>query len=127
MIQFVRKISIVMKQRQKDFLVFTQNAQGFLEEPSYVAAIDGVGIEDLLHAVTPVTGAGANKDGARNSAADIKDSVDLLKPVAAQNKPVVVVEYIRTKATIERASTELIGYGFIPYFGPRDLARLALP
>jgi cysteinyl-tRNA synthetase len=127
MIQFVRKISVVMKQRQKDFVIFPQNAQGLLEDVTYRAAIDGIGIEDLLHQETPVAGTGAAEDGPRNTPAAIKESVDLLKPLVAASKPVVVVEYLKEKAAIDRASTELTGYGFIPYFGPRDLARLALP
>jgi cysteinyl-tRNA synthetase len=127
MIQFVRKISIVMKQRQKDFVIFPQNAQGLLEDPVYRAAIDGIGIEDLLHKETPVAGPGAETDGPRNSPADVKETVDLLKPLVAASKPVVVVEYLRDAASIQKASGELLGYGFVPYFAARDLARLPLP
>ena len=127
MIQFVRKISIVMKSRKPGFLIFPQNAQGLLEDDIYRAAIDGIGIEDLLHKDTPVEGPGSNVDGPRNGAAEIKESVDLLKKLVAEKKPVIVVEYLRNRASIDRAASELEGYGFVPYFGPRDLARLALP
>jgi cysteinyl-tRNA synthetase, unknown class len=127
MIQFVRKISIVMKSRKPGFLIFPQNAQGLLEDDAYRAAIDGIGIEDLLHKDTPVEGPGSTVDGPRNAPGDIKESVDLLKKLVADKKPVIVVEYLRNRASIDRANTELQGYGFVPYFGPRDLARLALP
>lgn len=127
MIQFVRRISAVMKSRKPGFLVFPQNAQGLLEDDIYVAAVDGIGIEDLLHKETPVEGPGSTVDGPRNTAADIKESVDLLKKLVAERKPVITVEYIRTRSNIDRAARELEGFGFVPYFGPRDLARLALP
>ena len=127
MIQFVRKISAVMKSRKPGFLIFPQNAQGLLEDDIYRSAIDGIGIEDLLHKDTPVEGPGSNVDGPRNTPDAIKESVDLLRKLVAEKKPVIVVEYLRNRASIDRAATELEGYGFVPYFGPRDLARLALP
>jgi cysteinyl-tRNA synthetase, unknown class len=127
MIQFVRKISTVMKQRRPGFLIFPQNAQGFLEDGSYRAAIDGVGIEDLLHKETPVTGFGSQTDGPRNGDKEIKESVDLLHRLTAEKKAVVVVEYLHNQQAIDQAAQELNRDGFIAYFGPRNLARLAVP
>jgi cysteinyl-tRNA synthetase len=125
MIQFVRKISIVAKVRKKDFLVFAQNGEGFLEDDTFRSAIDGLAKEQLLFSAgffDPKKPAATPK---RNSADDIKWSADLLGRLKAEGKPVLVVEYTNQPNLIEQSLVEFNNLGFLPYFGPRDLAYLA--
>ena len=125
MIQFVRKISTVTKQRNKNFLTIAQNAEGLLDDDSYRAAIDGIGKESVLYteglfnANKPFTSAKRNDDPS------ITETTRLLSKLRTDGKLVLVVEYINKADLIAKAAAELGRNGFVAYFGPRDLAHLA--
>jgi cysteinyl-tRNA synthetase, unknown class len=125
MIQFVRKISTVTKQRNKNFLTIAQNAEGLLDDESYRAAVDGIGKESVLYseglfdANNPFTAAKRNDDPS------IKETTRLLSKLRADGKLVMVVEYINKADLIAKSAAELGRNGFVAYFGPRDLAHLA--
>ena len=63
----------------------------------------------------------------RNDTPSIKETERLLSKLRADGKLVMVVEYINKSTLISKASDELTGLGYIPYFGPRDLAHLNYP
>lgn len=125
MIQFVRKISTVTKQRNKNFLTIAQNAEGLLDDDGYRAAVDGIGKESVLYseglfdARNPFTAAKRNDDPS------IKETTRLLSKLRTDGKLVLVVEYINKADLIAKAAAELGRDGFVAYFGPRDLAHLA--
>ena len=125
MIQFVSKISTVTKLRNKNFLTIAQNAEGLLDDDVYRAAIDGIGKESLLYSEGLFDAKNAFKPPSRNDDASIKETTRLLSKLRADNKLVLCVEYIDKPDLIAKASGELAANGFIPYFGPRDLAHLA--
>jgi endo-alpha-1,4-polygalactosaminidase (GH114 family) len=52
------------------------------------------------------------------------ENVARLKLLAAERKPVFVVEYLDAPQEIERARKQLEGYGFIPYFADRALDQM---
>jgi cysteinyl-tRNA synthetase, unknown class len=125
MIQFVRKISIVTKLRNPNFLTIAQNAEGLLDNDVYLAAVDGIGKESLLYSEGLFDPKNPFTTPERNDAPSIKETERLLSKLRAAGKLVMVVEYIRTPTLITKAAGELTALGFIPYFGPRDLAHLA--
>lgn len=125
MIQFVRKISTITKIRNPNFLTIAQNAEGLLDDDIYRMAVDGIGKESLLYTEGQFDPKAPYKDPKRNDAASIKESTRLMSKLRADNKLVLCVEYVNKAALIETASAELTKSGFVPYFGPRDLATLA--
>ena len=125
MIQFVRKISIVTKLRNKNFLTIAQNAEGLLDDDDYRAAVDGIGKESVIYNEGLFDARNPYKDPVRNDTPSIKETNRLLGKLRADGKLVMVVEYVNKPALIAKAAAELEKVGFIPYFGPRDLAHLA--
>ena len=127
MIQFVRKIATVTKLRNQKFLTIAQNAEGLLDDDDYRAAIDGIGKESVLFNEGLFDANNPFKDPVRNDTPSIKETERLLSKLRADGKLVMVVEYINKSTLISKASDELTGLGYIPYFGPRDLAHLNYP
>ncbi|NJM54887.1 MAG: hypothetical protein HC841_02225 [Verrucomicrobiae bacterium] len=121
MIQFIRKMSIVTKRRNPQFLIIAQNAEGLLDDDGYRASIDGVGKEGLFY----TTGFSDSSKPKRLSNSDIKWSTDLLSKLKKDGKLVMVVEYVNQPELIERSLKDLTALDFVPYFGPRDLSYLS--
>jgi cysteinyl-tRNA synthetase, unknown class len=127
MIQFVRKMSAVMKTRNPNFLIIAQNAEFLLPDEDYRAAIDGIGKEDILYRNEKVPGTNRYQDGKSNDADSVKQTIDLVNKLRDDGKTVMAVEYITDRRSIETASDKLQGERYLFYVGPRDLARLAPP
>ena len=127
MMQFVRKISTVTKLRNPNFLTIAQNAEGLLDDEDYRASIDGIGKESVIFDEGLFDPNNPYKDPVRQDAGSIKESERLLSLLRADGKLVMVVEYISKPALITKAAEELTSLGYIPYFGPRDLAHLNYP
>jgi cysteinyl-tRNA synthetase len=124
MIEFVQTISETMKARNADFLIFPQNAEGLLASEEYRRAVDGIGKEDLLFHEDAVGDDGVYKDGFANKQSEIDESVSLLKKLKDDGRTVLVVEYLHSKDDLQKAAAKFAEWGFVSYFGPRDLARL---
>jgi cysteinyl-tRNA synthetase, unknown class len=126
MIQFVRRISIVTKLRDPNFLTIAQNADGLLDDDSYRAAIDGIGRESMLYSSGLFDPNTPFKEPTRNDAESIKESQRLIDKLVKDKKLVLAVEYINKPALIQRAADEFAARGYVAYFGPRDLAALSV-
>ena len=85
MAAWIIALSRHLKARRAGFLVYPQNADELLDRPEYLAAIDGIGREDLLY--------GEDGDGKRNKPANVADSVANLRRLARAGKPILAVEY----------------------------------
>ena len=96
-----------------------QNAEEPIDDTNYLAAINGLDKEDLLF--------GIGGDTVPNTARQIETSTSNLMIARGAGLPVLVVEYLDTEGVIATAEAALRGRGFIPYFGPRKLDRLAPP
>jgi cysteinyl-tRNA synthetase, unknown class len=127
MIQFVRKLSNIMKQRNPNFLIIAQNAEFLLPDDDYRAAIDGIGKEDILFRNEKIAGTSRYQDGTVNDEDTIKTTLGLVDKLKADGKAVMAVEYITDADVIAAAAERLQGQGYLFYVGPRDLARLAAP
>ena len=126
MIQFVRKISAVMKSRKSDFLIVAQNAEFLLADDDYRAALDGIGEEDILFHEQQTAG-GSFRDGVANDDDTITQTTAQLAKLKADGKAVLAVEYLSDTDTIAAAAERLQNNGYLVYVGPRSLARLAPP
>ena len=127
MIQFVRKISTVMKSRNPNFLIIAQNAEFLLPDDDYRAAVDGIGKEDILYRNEKVRGTSRYEDGVANDDDTITTTLQLVDKLKADSKAVMAVEYLTDSDAIASAAERLQNKGYLFYVGPRDLARLAPP
>ena len=119
MIDLVSKIAAHARARQKDFLIVPQNGDELLENPRYLDLIDGLGKEELLY--------GERRPGERNPPDTINESLQRLKQLTQQGKPVLVVEYGLKPDVATSALREIAGHGFVGYMAKRALDTLTLP
>lgn len=124
MVDFVISISETLKAKNPNFLIFPQNAEGLLSNAEYRKAVDGIGKEDLLFREEEVGDSGVYKDGQRNPQNEVDASVGLLKQLKADGRTILVVEYLHSKADIQASAKKFADWGFVSYFGPRDLGKL---
>ena len=113
MVAVVRGLAESAHARDPGFLVVAQNAEEMLTDRSYRSAIDGVAKEDLLF--------GLGGEGVRNPVSDVRASVEFLRRLTADRKPVLAVEYLTAAGPIEQAARELRRLGFVPTFTARQL------
>ncbi|MEZ5817756.1 MAG: endo alpha-1,4 polygalactosaminidase [Hyphomicrobiaceae bacterium] len=113
MIDLVVELSHMARRLKPGAIVVVQNAEDLLSDRRYRAAIDGIAKEDLLY--------GVEGTGQRNAASEIDWSLGQLKRLAAEGKPVLVVEYLQDAQTMARARRELEDHGFVAAFADRTL------
>jgi cysteinyl-tRNA synthetase, unknown class len=86
MIRFVVNIAKYARAKKPGFLIFPQNADGLLDDPLYLATIDGLGREDWLY--------GEVEDGEKNAMVSVTASRVRMAKLIAAGKPVLSVEYL---------------------------------
>jgi len=113
MIDFVARIAARARSQRSDVLVISQNGDQLLSDAKFRNVIDGFAREDLFY--------GEETDGARNDEASIRESVGRLKTLAAEGKPVLVVEYPRNDEQARAAWREISEHGFVGLIARRAL------
>jgi cysteinyl-tRNA synthetase len=113
MIEFVRRIAARVKAKQPDFLVISQNGDELIPNKKFRDVIDAFAREDLF--------LGEDDDGKPNKPASIKESVARLKLLAAEQKPVLVVEYPSNAQQADQVRQQISALGFIGHTTGRDL------
>jgi cysteinyl-tRNA synthetase, unknown class len=113
MIRLIKDVAAAARSKKGDFAIMVQNAEELLTDGSYVSTIDAIAKEDLFH--------GIKHDGRRNSSGDISYSVRDLKRAQAAGKTIFVIEYLNGSSA-ESVRSEIRKQGFVPFFGPRNLA-----
>jgi uncharacterized protein (TIGR01370 family) len=96
-----------------------QNAEELLEYPKMVNAIDAVAKESLFY--------GQDMSQNKNEAKTIQENTRLLKLAKKAGRAVFVVDYVTDSGRKADAIRRIEGEQFVPYIGPRDLAKLWLP
>jgi cysteinyl-tRNA synthetase, unknown class len=119
MIDLVSKIAFHARARQGNFLIVPQNGDELLEDQRYLDLINGLGREELFY--------GERRPGERNPPDTVNESLDRLKRLKQQGKPVLVVEYGLTPDVASSALREIAGHGFVGYMANRALDTLTLP
>jgi cysteinyl-tRNA synthetase, unknown class len=115
MIAFVERIAARVKARREGFLVISQNGDALIPNERFRRAIDGFAREDLFY--------GETTDGVRNDADSIAESIARLRLLAAEGKPVFVVEYPKSEAQAQTATREIAEQNFIGLLAQRALDR----
>jgi uncharacterized protein (TIGR01370 family) len=113
MVEFVRRIAARVKANRPDFLVISQNGDELLSNKKFRDAVDAFAREDLF--------LGEDDDGKPNKPASIKESIARLKLFAAEQKPVLVVEYPSNAQQTDQVRREIAALGFIAHTTGRDL------
>jgi cysteinyl-tRNA synthetase len=116
MVGFVTALSAYAKSKKPGFLVFPQNGEVLLEKPGYLAAIDGIGKEDLFF--------GGDEDGRPNARQDVEAGLRCLKLASAAGKLVLTVEYLTNREHIKHYRAHAAEAGFMAYVADRSLDRL---
>lgn len=120
MIEFVTKLSRSAKSKNKEFLIFVQNAEELLLDQSYVTHLDGIAKEDMLF--------GAADRSKPNSKSLQAFHIKHLKIARRNNKPVLVVEYLpEDPVMLKKTVLKIRNLKFIPYTSKRALDELFLP
>lgn len=117
MIDFVRGISVYAKSKRPSFKIVPQNASPLLNNASYLAAIDGIGQEELSYGWE-------GADGVATPAATRNWITANLDKARAAGKLVLVIDYTRQAAQIGAAYAYSAQHGFVEYCTVRDLDRM---
>jgi cysteinyl-tRNA synthetase len=115
MVDFVERISQRAKAQRDGFVVISQNGDALINDARFRGAIDGFAREDLLY--------GEAADGRRNDDDSIGESIARLRRVAAEGKPVFVVEYPKNEEQAQTAAREIAEQNFIGLMAKRALDR----
>lgn len=113
MIAFVGELAREARRNHPGFLVVAQNAEDLLESPTYRAAIDGLGKEDMLY--------GVQGTGKRNPPEMIAWSRERIDKLKRDGKKILVAEYLTSQDQIAVASKELATFGYVAVYPPRAL------
>jgi cysteinyl-tRNA synthetase len=116
MVDFVVALSAYAKSKKPDFLIFPQNGEVLLENPRYLAAVDGIGKEDLFY-----TG---DENSHPNTKPEIGESMKQLKRASAAGKLVLTVEYLTNLRHIQDYRKQAANAGFLTYVAHRSLEIL---
>jgi len=119
MVDFVKAISAYAKSKRPGFKIVPQNAAELVKDPAYLAAIDGNGQEELSFGYNTV-------DEAVTPPAVQKQMLTNLDKVVAAGKLVLVVDYTRVQARIDKAYALSKAHGYVEYCTVRDLDQLII-
>lgn len=119
MVEFVQRLAVHARKRDPRFLVILQNAEELLADARMLSTIDGVAKESLF--------SGGDMSQKRNAKAVVDTTLHYLNRAKAAGRAVFVVDYVTSKARASEEVRQIAGAGFVPYVGPRDLAKLWLP
>jgi cysteinyl-tRNA synthetase len=116
MVDFVLAVSAYAKSKNPDFLIFPQNGEALLKDPRYLAAIDGIGKEDLFYS--------GDANSHPSSEPELRDSLEQLRGVVAAGKLVLSVEYLTRREHIRAYRIQAAQAGFLTYVAARSLDAL---
>lgn len=113
MIDLVADLAHTARSVKPGFLVLPNNGMELLDSRRFRHAIDGLGMEELLYS--------HKGTGVRNAQQDIDSTMGHLRKLQWDYKPVLTLEYLVTKESIEAAKAELKTLKVIGGFPTRAL------
>lgn len=119
MVDFVARLGEHARKAEPNFMVILQNAEALLDDPKMIETIDAVAKESLFY--------GENFGQSRNPAETTGYSLKQLRRAKDAGRAVFVVDYVTDRQRNADAVRRIRDAGFVPYIGPRDLAKLWLP
>ncbi|WP_236630084.1 endo alpha-1,4 polygalactosaminidase [Thermus thermamylovorans] len=115
MVALLQRISAYVKARRPDFWVFPQNAPELRAWPGYLAAVDGVGLEELFFYATD------------RACTDPGCAVRLrhARAIREAGKLVLTVDYALDPRNVRTACQKAREEGFVPYVTVVELDRIS--
>lgn len=117
MVEFVKDIATYARTNGggPDFRVYVQNAEELSRHPDYLAAVSGIGREDLFY------------NGNRpQSKSEVRYATRQLDRFKAAGKPVLVIDYVTKRDKINDFYRKASSRGYVPYATRRDLDVLTI-
>ena len=119
MVDFVSRLAAHARKKDPKFLVILQNAEELLAYSKMIEAIDAVAKESLFY--------GGDMSQNKNSADQVQAVLANLRIAKRAGRAVFVVDYVNDRTRNADAVSRIKAEGFVPYIGPRNLAKLWLP
>jgi cysteinyl-tRNA synthetase len=119
MVDFVIKLADYARARRPGFLVFPQNAAELVEYfPNYLAAVDGIGQEDMYY--------GYDGDGEPTPEEETAKLEQVLDLYVAAGKVVLLTAYTTDRVQIDDHYARAQARGYTPFATVRDLDQLTV-
>ncbi len=115
MVALIARVSNYAKARDPDFKVVPQNSPELVDDPAYLPAIDGLGMEDMYWSDDVACDEGWCEENRTNAAR-----------VRAAGKLVLSTDYATQSAHVADAYTRSRAAGFVPYVTVRALDRMTV-
>jgi cysteinyl-tRNA synthetase len=113
MVDWVKAVALRARKTNRAALVIPQNGTQLLAHADFLGAVDAVGVEDLF----------TNGDKLQK-AADTKYGLECIAPMTALHKPVLDVEYARSKERQAKVRELAAQHGFVWIITDRELKTL---
>ena len=113
MVDWVKAVAARARKMNSSALVIPQNGTQLFAHADFLGAVDAVGVEDLF----------TNGDKLQKSA-DTKYILECLAPMIAAHKPVLDVEYPKSKERREHVREKAVAQGFVWLVTDRQLKTL---
>lgn len=110
MVGFVKTISSHAKAKKEGFKIFVQNGEELSTHPDYIAAVDGIGAEDVFY-----------NDETKQPEERTRTATEHLDRFKAAGKNVLVIDYPQSPEKIEDFKAKSRTKGYIPYAAQRSL------
>lgn len=113
MIRLVQELADYAHAKVPGFKIWvnTSGAEPMLNNPAFVAAVDGSLEEELFY----------QDNGSTQRAADVQFNLDLLHKLTAAGKPVIAVEYVTGSAKVQDVHNKAAAAGIGSYVAKPDL------
>ena len=115
MVALIERISLYAKARNPAFKVMPQNSPELVDDPAYLPAIDGLGMEDMYWSDDSPCNFGWCQENRTNAGR-----------VRAAGKLVLSTDYASQSANIADAYTRSRAAGFVPYVSIRALNQMTV-
>jgi cysteinyl-tRNA synthetase len=119
MVDFILDFTKYAREKVPGFGVFPQNAEELgIQFPDYLAAVDGIGVEDLYY--------GYPRDHEASPADWTAEREAILDHWVEAGKLVLTIDYTGKAEQIADAYARALQHGYVPYVADRSLGRLRI-
>jgi cysteinyl-tRNA synthetase len=119
MVDFILDFTKYAREKVPGFGVFPQNAEELgIQFPDYLAAVDGIGVEDLYY--------GYPRDHEASPADWTAEREAILDRWVEAGKLVLTIDYTGKAEQIADAYARALQHGYVPYVADRSLGRLRI-
>jgi len=116
MVELIKSIATYARLKNPNFIIVTQNGERLLAHPDLLEVIDGAAKEDLFY--------GLEGDNIPAAAHETEYSLQYFDLAKSAGKFLLLASYVHDPAERRLVKKRADAYGFMSYFGSRELDRL---